>query len=123
STVHDNDPDVLETEKAKNLSGKQHKGSSPHESAPGWNEYLASASEAAVKADRNEAGDAETLQRKSVEHIRARHHADDVTSGTVEAEYERDEVEGPLKSALGTVKETVEDVFVETSTNSRTNKV
>ena len=46
STMHDNDPDVLESEKRKNLSGKQH---SHHKSAPGWNENLASASEAAVK--------------------------------------------------------------------------
>ncbi|KAL5486059.1 hypothetical protein ACEPAI_7103 [Sanghuangporus weigelae] len=108
STVHDNDPDVLETEKAKNLSGKQHKSSTWDDNAPGWNEYLATASEAAVKADRTE-GSPEVLQRKSIEHIRERHHADDITSGKVEAEYERDEVEGPLKDAFGTVTETIEE--------------
>jgi len=64
--MHDNDPEVyriyydyvpwylfdilqvLDREKARNLS-KTHKKSSPHEHAPGWNETLASASEASVK--------------------------------------------------------------------------
>ena len=103
---------VLEQKKAKNLSGKQGKGSAPHEHAPGWNEYLASDSEANVKADKAE-GSPETMQRRSVEHIKARHHADDVTAGTVEASYERDEVEGPLKSALSKAKETVEETVEE----------
>ncbi|KAH9838323.1 uncharacterized protein C8Q71DRAFT_750484, partial [Rhodofomes roseus] len=48
--MHEHDPDTIEKEKHRNLTGKQHKTSAPHEkTAPGWNEYLASASEAAVK--------------------------------------------------------------------------
>ena len=40
---------VLETEKQRNLKKIQHKTSSPIRNAPGWNQHLASASEAAVK--------------------------------------------------------------------------
>ena len=40
---------VLEQEKRRNLSKQQHKTSTPIDEAPGWNENLASASEAAVK--------------------------------------------------------------------------
>lgn len=67
--MHDNDPEVspwpptdnsqpertyplqlLEREKHRNLTQSQHKTSTPHKKdAPGWNEYLASASEANVK--------------------------------------------------------------------------
>lgn len=42
----DNDPDVLEKEKHKNLKGEQ-----DHTIVEGWNEKLASDSEAAVKAE------------------------------------------------------------------------
>ncbi|KAG8713285.1 hypothetical protein FRC11_012694 [Ceratobasidium sp. 423] len=42
-----NDPEVLEREKQKNLRGEQH---STHTNAPGWNELLASDSEANIKA-------------------------------------------------------------------------
>ena len=48
--MHDNDPEILELEKKRNLSKQQHKTSTPHAHAPGWNEYLASASEASIKA-------------------------------------------------------------------------
>lgn len=91
----------------RNLSGKQHKTSSTHEYAPGWNEYLATNSEAAVKADKDGSESPDVLQKRSVEHIMARHHEDDVTAGSMEAEYERDEVEGPLRGA-STVKESLE---------------
>ena len=97
---------VLEREKHKNLSNKQHKTSAPHDHAPGWNELLASASEANVKADKADGVTPELLQKKTVEHIKLRHHAEDQTIG-VEAEYERDEVEGPLKRAFTQVKEKV----------------
>jgi hypothetical protein len=42
---------TLEREKHRNLKGEQHKTSNttPHDHAPGWNEPLASASEASVK--------------------------------------------------------------------------
>lgn len=72
STMHDNDPEVcykfrvpidvdsclnfcfrdklLDEEKKRNLSGTQHRTSTPlRDEAPGWNESLASASEASVK--------------------------------------------------------------------------
>ena len=98
---------MIETEKMRNLSGKQHKTSSTQEHAPGWNEYLATSAEAAVKADKVDADvSPDVLQKRSVEHILARHHEDDVSSGTVEARYERDEVEGPLRGASA-VKETL----------------
>ena len=41
---------ILEKEKQRNLSKQQHKTSTPIPDAPGWNEHLASASEASVKA-------------------------------------------------------------------------
>ena len=65
--MHDNDPEVrllatthpdllqnlllqtLEREKRRNLNGNQHKTSTPIDDAPGWNEDLATASEAHVK--------------------------------------------------------------------------
>ena len=49
STMSDNDPLVLETEKRRNLQNLQHKTSTPHEHAPGWNEDLATVSEAVIK--------------------------------------------------------------------------
>ncbi|KZS92332.1 hypothetical protein SISNIDRAFT_550367 [Sistotremastrum niveocremeum HHB9708] len=88
STVHENDPETLEREKARNLAKEQHHTSTPHEHAPGWNEYLASSSEAHVKADKSE-GTAEELQTRTVEHIKKRHHEDN------------DNVKGPLSSAVG----------------------
>ena len=68
STVHENDPkvrcgssrrrvgailtrlfQVIELEKQRNLRNEQHKTSTPIKNAPGWNQYLASDSEADVK--------------------------------------------------------------------------
>ncbi|KAF7369335.1 hypothetical protein MVEN_00261800 [Mycena venus] len=66
STMHDNDPATLEKEKHRNLQGKQDKNSTPHEHAPGWNEPLASASEASVKADQA-TGSPDDLQKRTVE--------------------------------------------------------
>ena len=46
---------LLEEEKRRNLRGEQHKTSTPHpKHAPGWNESLASASEAYVKVCRDD---------------------------------------------------------------------
>ncbi|KAI6107987.1 hypothetical protein F5141DRAFT_91357 [Pisolithus sp. B1] len=97
STIHDNNAEILEREKRRNLSGTQHVTSSPIENAPGWNEYLASASEAHVKADRSTLRP-EELQAKTVSHIHARHHTEDrpEATGTMDV---RDEVSGPLRSA------------------------
>ncbi|KAI6025885.1 hypothetical protein F5J12DRAFT_452544 [Pisolithus orientalis] len=97
STVHGNDAELLEREKHRNLSGTQHTTSSPIDDAPGWNEYLATTSEANVKADRSTLRP-EELQAKTVNHIRARHRIDDrpEATGTMDV---RDEVSGPLGSA------------------------
>lgn len=123
STIHENDPEVsslvivilnsdqcsqtIDREKQRNLSGNQHKTSTPHKNAPGWNEYLASSSEAAVKADRSEDATPEDMQKETTEHIRARHHADedDATNrGTQPGpEFQKEDVKGPLGSAKGDV--------------------
>jgi hypothetical protein len=47
--IHDNDPEILEREKQRNLRNEQHETSTPHKHAPGWNEHLASTSEAYTK--------------------------------------------------------------------------
>ncbi|GAW02587.1 ctg1 protein [Lentinula edodes] len=87
STMHDNDPDVLDTEKKRNLSKTQHGTSTPHDHAPGWNEHLASASEA--HADRSTAS------------------PNELTDKTI-----KDAVDGPLGQAEGhdgqLIEETVE---------------
>lgn len=90
---------VLETEKKRNLSNNQHSTSTPIRNAPGWNQYLASASEAAVKvcstlftislmpltrsnayqADRSDHTFAE-LAAETVAHVKARHHDTDSPS-------------------------------------------
>jgi len=89
--MHDNDPVTLETEKNRNLAGTQYKTSTPHKHAPGWNEHLASASEASLKADKDTGAPAD-LQKTTVEYIQSRHSPD-------EAYYLRDQVDGPLSSA------------------------
>ncbi|KAJ7650146.1 hypothetical protein FB45DRAFT_887096 [Roridomyces roridus] len=95
STMHDNDPDVLDLEKGRNLSGLQYRTSTPHKGhAPGWNEHLASASEASVKADKD-VSSPDMLQKSTVDYIHARHSPD-------ESHLLRDEVDGPLSSAEGT---------------------
>ncbi|KAJ7903432.1 hypothetical protein B0H14DRAFT_940248 [Mycena olivaceomarginata] len=92
STMHDNDPVILETEKGRNLAGTQYKTSTPHRKhAPGWNEHLASASEASVKADKDTESPAD-LQKTTVEYIQSRHSPDEATTL-------RDQVDGPLSAA------------------------
>ncbi|KAF5359116.1 hypothetical protein D9756_003485 [Leucocoprinus leucothites] len=100
STMHENDPEVLEREKHRNLSQSQHKTSTPHGSdAPGWNEYLASASEANVKADRSTAS-TEDLASETVKYVKARHVDAEGTENTT-AYYSHDTVTGPLSGAKG----------------------
>ncbi|KAF9267830.1 hypothetical protein L218DRAFT_955014 [Marasmius fiardii PR-910] len=94
STVHENDPVTLETEKQRNLSRTQHTTSTPHRDAPGWNESLASSSEASIKADRS---GGIPSQEETVEYIRRRHSPDD--RDNTEASFARDTVEGPLGTA------------------------
>jgi hypothetical protein len=97
--MHDNNPEILELEKKRNLSKIQHLTSTPHAHAPGWNEALATESEAFVKADKGPEADAD-LQAGSVEYIRARHTSDDRMETTT-ATYAREEVVGPLSGAKG----------------------
>ncbi|EEB90890.1 hypothetical protein MPER_10844 [Moniliophthora perniciosa FA553] len=80
STMHENDPHTLETEKQRNLSRQQHKTSTPHaEHAPGWNEHLLG---------------------KTVDYILSRHNPDDRAQSTQSASM-KDSVEGPLGTAQG----------------------
>ncbi|EGO24275.1 hypothetical protein SERLADRAFT_467312 [Serpula lacrymans var. lacrymans S7.9] len=97
STMHDNDAELLDREKSRNLNKNQHKTSTPIEDAPGWNEGLASASEAHVKADRSEIP-MHDLQRRTVNYIQSRH-APDERLDQREAFYARDEITGPLRTA------------------------
>ncbi|KAL4248072.1 hypothetical protein ABKN59_002387 [Abortiporus biennis] len=103
STMHDNDPELLDKEKSRNMRKVQHKTSTPIDNAPGWNQTLASASEAAVKADRSELDPSELTQR-TVEYVRQRHAEEDASESNgelrvdaTEATYEKEEVIGPLK--------------------------
>lgn len=99
STMHDNDPETLEREKRRNLSGIQHKTSTPIDDAPGWNEDLASTSEAHVKADRSTVT-IHDLQQKTVDYVNARHQPDEPEQiDHREATYLKDEVIGPLGNA------------------------
>ncbi|KZP00527.1 hypothetical protein CALVIDRAFT_560490 [Calocera viscosa TUFC12733] len=72
SNMHGNDPDVIEKEVHRNKTkhGEKHE-SAPHDHAPGWNELLASVSEANVKADKAEGTPAE-LQKSTVDFLKAR---------------------------------------------------
>lgn len=74
----DNDPDVLHKEKERNLQAGKPK-SAVKDLEEGWNEKLASDSEAAVKAERHHDDDEsiEELQKKSVHHIRTEHHEEE----------------------------------------------
>ncbi|KAF9223680.1 hypothetical protein BS17DRAFT_817325 [Gyrodon lividus] len=94
STIHDNGPELLEREKRRNLSGGKPE---PIENAPGWNEDLATASEAFVKADRTNAS-IHDLQEKTINHVQSRNDPDERLE-TREAPYVRDQVDGPLGSA------------------------
>ncbi|KAH8100030.1 hypothetical protein BXZ70DRAFT_1008547 [Cristinia sonorae] len=106
STMHDNDPEARSPSTDLCQSYSYHKNSPIH-NAPGWNEELASASEAAVKADRSEHKPHE-LAEHTIKHVRERHSEKTVTPAgneervdAREASYERDEISGPLKSPKG----------------------
>jgi len=122
SHMNDNDPDTIEREKKKNLSGGDH-SSSPHKShAPGWSEALASVSEAFVKADQAPVESPEELTRTTIEYVKKQHHsnahADDYSSSQTaslvstvtgegsheRASYEREELEGPLAGKTSTIE-------------------
>ncbi|KAJ7593272.1 hypothetical protein C8J56DRAFT_930709 [Mycena floridula] len=93
STMHDNDPELLELEKQRNLSLKQHRTSTPHQQIPGWNEHLATASEASVKADQVDTSSLSEMQNQTVSYIRNRHSAEDNSQSESVV---KDEVSGPL---------------------------
>ncbi|KAJ6492281.1 hypothetical protein C8R45DRAFT_193621, partial [Mycena sanguinolenta] len=95
SARHDNDPETLEREKQRNLSGSQHKTSTPHDHAPGWNEYLASESEASVKADRPDHPPPEKLQDETVDYVHSRHGAGNEDAPN-HSDDKNERVEGPL---------------------------
>ncbi|RHZ75945.1 hypothetical protein Glove_208g111 [Diversispora epigaea] len=63
SHMSDNDPEILEREKRRLLSGNV-KG--VMSSAPGWNEMLASDSEAMIKAEREPESSFHELQQESI---------------------------------------------------------
>lgn len=69
----DNDPEKLEAEKQKNLKGDPAKGKEQTNhhlpGAKGWNEELASDSEASVKADKHAPDTVEEMQHLSVKHL------------------------------------------------------
>uniref|UniRef100_A0A5K1K3M6 Cell surface hydrophobicity-associated protein n=1 Tax=Ganoderma boninense TaxID=34458 RepID=A0A5K1K3M6_9APHY len=118
STVSRNNP-----EQQRNLSKDDDDFSTPISGAPGWKETLATSSEAAVKADHN-SGKPLELQERTVAYIRRRRHESEdppsphepgVTTEAMkngeaptQASYTRDEVDGPLKTAHGTVVEEAE---------------
>jgi len=106
--MHDNDPVTIEIEKRRTLSREQHsRVSPPNIDAPGWNEHLASASEAFVKADRGRLASPSELQKETVEYVKSRYSDDRM--GPTTAYYTRDEVSGPLGSATG--REDTQDVY------------
>ncbi len=69
----DNDPEKLEAEKRKNLKGDPAKGNEQDNhhmpGSKGWNENLASDSEAAVKAEKHAPDTVEEMQNLSVKHL------------------------------------------------------
>ncbi|KAI0041174.1 hypothetical protein FA95DRAFT_1501821 [Auriscalpium vulgare] len=99
STMHDNDPEVLDREKRRSLARHGYQTSSPIDHAPGWNEHLASSSEAYVKADQDLSNPAE-LAKRTAAHMTAKHSSEERMESS-SASYDRDEVGGPLKSAAG----------------------
>ncbi|OZJ05917.1 hypothetical protein BZG36_01199 [Bifiguratus adelaidae] len=68
SHFSDDDPLIIEKNKIKNLSGKT---VGNVKSAPKWNQFLASDSEAYIKADRDPDLDIRELQEQSVADIKA----------------------------------------------------
>ena len=117
--MHDNDPEVLELEKKRNLTKIQHRTSTPHEeAATGWNEHIATTSEAFVKvrrpegkkknfdttyafrtqADRVTLSSTQEMQQKTIKYVHSRHSAVSEDESTVSG-HEAEKVPGPLGSA------------------------
>ncbi|KAK0450298.1 uncharacterized protein EV420DRAFT_1646538 [Desarmillaria tabescens] len=77
SSVHGNDPVLIEREKKKSLSKSRIQTSAPVDSAEGWNEFLATDSEVFVKADRNTGVSMADLQERTVTHMRSARQEDE----------------------------------------------
>ncbi|KAG6812963.1 hypothetical protein H0H92_015082 [Tricholoma furcatifolium] len=75
----------------------------PFANAPGWNEALASESEADVKADRSEhPASTVELQEQTIEYVTSRYNPDDSRGpASTNAPYSREELRGPLSHAPG----------------------
>ncbi|TFY66803.1 hypothetical protein EVG20_g4280 [Dentipellis fragilis] len=97
SSNHNNDPEILEREKRRSLSGHPYQQSAPNEDAPGWNESLATDAEADVKADRSSAS-MDDLVDRTVSHLKAKHSSEERLEAS-EALSDRDEINGPLRGA------------------------
>ncbi|KAG8983274.1 hypothetical protein FRB90_006156 [Tulasnella sp. 427] len=126
SHVSGNDPETMEREKERSL--KKHPNQhAPHDKhAPGWNEKLASVSEASVKADQATTESPEELTKVTVEYIKKTHSddaGDTIQKATTtafeaadravhqEAVYDKEEIEGPLGGkGTGSVKIEREEV-------------
>ncbi|KZV72998.1 hypothetical protein PENSPDRAFT_323713 [Peniophora sp. CONT] len=114
SSNHNNDPEVLEREKHRNLSKAQYQTSAPMDkSAPGWNEHLSSDAEANVKADRHEHTSPQDLVNETVKHLNEKHSSEERWGATESSTYEREEVSGPLGDAAKKVKEVVKETITE----------
>lgn len=94
----DNDPQKLEAEKQKNLQGDPAKGKEQENhhmpGAKGWNEDLASDSEAAVKAEKHAPDTVEEMQNLSVKHL---HGAVDEEPSTAEKDPLKKGKSNPVK--------------------------
>ncbi|KAA1467666.1 hypothetical protein DENSPDRAFT_832774 [Dentipellis sp. KUC8613] len=97
SSNHNNDPEILEREKRRSLSGHPYQQSAPNDDAPGWNESLATDAEADVKADRSSASLHDLVDR-TVTHVKAKHSPEERLEAS-EALSDRDEISGPLRGA------------------------
>jgi len=123
SNLHlSNNPEVL---RQLVKSREQYQTFSSIRNAPGWNQHLATPSEAAVKADRSDHQHLSEMTEDTLEYVQAEYssetaelsirgkmsepHAEyfmnDERIDAREASYERDEIWGPLKSS-GVVNDT-----------------
>jgi len=70
SQVSGANPETLEREKQKHLAGKDEDSHTHPEHAPGWNEALASESEAVIKAEQSTDGPPSAkLQKRTAKHV------------------------------------------------------
>ncbi|KAG8845477.1 hypothetical protein FRB96_002495 [Tulasnella sp. 330] len=111
SHMSDNDPNILEREKHRNLHEKHDDSAHPHKKhAPGWSEPLASESEAHIKADQADIESPQELQKATTDYIKKRHHAEGVAEQVAET----------VSSAMHKVADKVSEVLPNgTSTDAK----